>query len=232
VVRLQSPGYLGWSKVVTVESYSKHEVKAELQKNVPQEALKTLQAGAASGASPEALLQASGAVNAALGADGIVLGTIALSVKGYVVTAAWLPKSGTPQVMAVDIARKLTDQTTQVQKLGAALAQAPQKKEAPTKEGTLAVQQVGDGKLSRKPDYEKYALGYAPGGAAAVLAELAKTPTGPLNGPSGGVVQKPGVPAWVWVGIGVLAAGAAAGGTAIYFATRPPSGVQFVIQRQ
>jgi hypothetical protein len=232
VIRLQSNGYLSWTKLQMVDSYGKHEVKAELTKNVPQESLLTLRNGAATGAAPEALIAAAGPVNSALGTDGIVVGTIAISVKGFVVSAAWLPKAGTPQVMTVDIARKLDDQAAKLSALGGALAKAAQSKEAPTKEGALIAQQVGDGKLSRAPEYEKYGLGYAPGGAAAVLAELARTPTGPLGGTQGQVTQKPGVPVWVWVGIGVLAAGAAAGATGIYFATRPPSGVQFVLQKQ
>lgn len=229
VVRLSSPSYLSWTKTVAVESYGKHEVKAELAKNVPQASLKQLEEGAVAGEKPQVLLDAAQVVSTTLGAQAVVVGISALSVKGYVVTAAWLPKDGTPQVMAVDINRSLDNLRPQLEALGAAVAAAPLNKPV-IQDGALAVVPVGSGKLSRAPDFGKYGLGYAPGGAAAVLAEAAKAPVGVA--PSAVAVTKPGVPAWVWVGIGVLAVGAAAGGTAIYFATRPPAGVQFVLQRQ
>lgn len=231
VVRLSSPTYLSWTQTVTVKSYGKHDVKAELAKNVPQETLKQLETAAVSGGAPDTLVKSAQVVAEALGADGVVVGIVALSVKGYVVTTAWLPRKGAAQVMAVDVNRSLDNLQPKVDALAAAIASAP-KAEVPAREG-IVVTQVGDGALSRKPDFDKHGLGYAPGGAAEVLAEMARAASVPLTAPGGGTVTaKPGVPPWVWVIIGVAAVGAAAGGTAIYFATREPPGVQFVLQRQ
>lgn len=231
VIRLSSPTYLSWTQTVNVASYGKHDVKAELAKNVPQASLKELEAAAVSGGAPEVFTRAASVVAEALGADGVVLGIVALSVKGYVVTTAWLPRRGAAQVMAVDVNRSLDNLEASADALAAAVAAAP-KAEVPAREGAIAVKEVG-GALSRKPDFDKHGLGYAPGGAAGVLAEMARAAAVAGPGPGGGAVTtKPGVPPWVWVIIGVVAVGAAAGGTAIYFATREPPGVQFVLQRQ
>lgn len=233
LVRVALEGHLALSKSITVEPYAKHELKATLEKNLPRAALQQLEASILSGAAPGALTEPAALVAATLQAEGVVLGVVALSLKGYVVSLAFLQPGSPTQVLAVEVGRNMTDAKALMVELGAAVAAAPGGKSAPTKDSAVVARVLGDGKLSRAPDYTKFALGYGPGGGAAVLAEASVVRTITVNSAGQPVAaEKPGVKWWVWAGIGVLVAGAAAGGAGIYVATRPPEGVQFNLQRQ
>lgn len=228
-VRVASEGYLSQTKSVTVAPYAKHELEATLEKNLPRAALRQLESAAVSGAAPGALSEPAALVAGAFQAEGVVVGVVALSLKGYVVSVAWLQPGAPVRVMAVEVNRSLSDAKALMTELGVAIATAPSG--VPSKDGAVIAKVLGDGKPSRAPDYGKFAMGFGPGGAAAVLAEASVVRTIPMGGIPG-VAEKPAVKWWVWAGIGVLVAGAAAGGTALYLATRPPDGVQFVVQRQ
>lgn len=227
-VRVALEGHLGVTQTVAVASYAKHEVTLTLQKNLPRAALQELDSLATSGGPPGSLTEPAGLVTGAVQAEGVVLGVVALSLKGYVVSVAWLQPGAPAQVFAVEVDRNMSEAKTLMTELAAAIVAAPRANSAPAKDTN---QVLGSGKLSRKPDYSKFALGYGPGGAAAVLAEASVVRTIQLQGP-GAVAEKPAVKWWVWTGIAVLVVGAAAGGTALYLTTKPPDGVQFVVQRQ
>ncbi len=231
-VRVALEGHLGVTQSVAVAPYAKHEVQLSLEKNLPRAALQQLESLAVSGAAPGAFTQPAGLVSGAVGAEGIILGIVALSLKGYVVSVAWLQPGAPVQVMSVEVNRNMTDAKELMTAVGAAIAVAPRPSSAPTKDDAVVAKVLGSGQLSRKPDYAKFALGYGPGGGAAVLAEASVVRTITIDGVGPGAAEKPAVKWWVWAGIGVLVAGAAAGGTALFVATRPPEGVQFVVQRQ
>lgn len=230
-VRVALEGHLAATQSVTVAPYAKHELPLTLAKNLPRAALQELESLALSGAAPGTFTQPAGLVAGAVGADGVILGIVALSLKGYVVSVAWLQPGAPMHVMAVEVSRNMTDARALMTELGAAIAAAPRANSAPVKDDAVVAKVLGSGQLSRKPDYAKFALGYGAGGGAAVLAEASVVRTITVDGRAPGV-EKPAVKWWVWAGIAALVAGAAAGGTAIYVATRPPEGVQFVVQRQ
>ena len=228
-VRVALDGHLGVTQTVTVASYAKHDIALTLEKNLPRAALQQLELLSTTGGPPGSLTEPAAMVAGAVQADGVVLGIVALSLQGYVVSMAWLQPGAPAQVFTVEVNRNMVDAKTLMTQLAAAIAAAPKANSAPAKDTN---QLLGSGKVSRAPDFAKFALGFGPGGAAAVLAEASVVRTIRVQGPGDGVAEKPAVKWWVWAGIGVLVAGVAAGGTAIYVATRPPEGVQFVVQRQ
>ena len=228
-VRVALEGHLGVTQTVAVASYAKHEITLTLEKNLPRAALQQLEMLATSGGPPGSLTEPAAQVAGAVQADGGVLGIVALSLQGYVVSMAWLQPGAPVQVFTVEVKRNMVDAKTLMTELAAAIAAAPRANSAPAKDTS---QLLGSGKVSRAADFTKFALGYGPGGAAAVLAEASVVRTIQVQGPGAAGAEKPAVKWWVWAGIGVLVVGAAAGGTALYVATRPPEGVQFVVQRQ
>ena len=228
-VRVALDGHLGITQTVTVASYAKHDIALTLEKNLPRAALQQLELLSTTGGPPGSLTEPAAMVAGAVQADGVVLGIVALSLQGYVVSMAWLQPGAPAQVFTVEVNRNMVDAKALMTQLAAAIAAAPKANSAPAKDTN---QLLGSGKVSRAPDFAKFALGFGPGGAAAVLAEASVVRTIRVQGPGDGVAEKPAVKWWVWAGIGVLVAGVAAGGTAIYVATRPPEGVQFVVQRQ
>lgn len=225
VLRVALAEHVDFTQTVNVESYAKVEVQVPLEKDLSIEALRQLEAQALAGAPPGAFSEPATTVANALEADGIVFGVVALSVKGYLASVAYIGAGDVPQVMVVDLDRSLDKEKASLKKLAAAVVSAAR--------GDARVTGViGGGAPSRKVDFKKYELGVGPGGSAQVLADAAKART--LVGLAGGPPQaeKPPTRVWPWIVVGLAVAAAAGGGTAAYFVLRPPSGVQFELERQ
>lgn len=223
VIRVELAGHLDFVKAVTVESYAKLETQVTLEPNAVIEALKQLENLALNGGAPGTFSEPATTVCNALEADAVVLGVVALSVKGYLTSVAYIASGDAPRVSIVDLERSLEDKKQPLTKLAAAIAAAARGE--PVKDGNVGAAPT------RKVDLKKMELGVGPGGSGAVLAEAAKARTVVNVSPDATVVEKPSR-TWVWVVVAVAVAAAAGGGTAAYFATRPPSGVQFELERQ
>src|SRR5438874_3805538 len=92
VIRFELTGYNGTSEKVKVESYEKIDKQATLEKNPNMAALRQLEAEVQTGGSPSALPALGAKVAEALKADGVLVGLVALSVDGTLVSVAYLPR--------------------------------------------------------------------------------------------------------------------------------------------
>jgi hypothetical protein len=231
VIRFEMKGHVSWTKNVTTESYAKVEIQATLEKNANLIALRELDQGPLAGAAPGALSDPATQVAKALEANAVLVGIVALSVKGYLLSVAYLPAGAPAVAMVTELDRSLKDEKAIVAKLAEALVSASRAKPSSAK-GVRLASVIGDADISRKVDYSKFALGVGPGGSAAVLAEAAKVRAEAFNlAAAPPVVEEPKTKWWLVAGgAGVVIAAAA--GTAGYFLTRSPPQVQFELQRQ
>ena len=229
LVRLEQDGFLSWTRALTVESYAKIDTQAALARNAARDGLHILETDTVQGTAPGSFSAPARTVAAELKADAVVIGIAALSVKGYLASVAYLPRGeGAAQVNVVEIDRSLKDKKEALGKIAQAVILASRAKGAPDSSKIQAAA-LGDAP-TRKVNFGKFALGLAPGGSSAVLADAAAQREALNLKAAAPLVEPPPNRWWLWVGGGVLVA-AAAGGTAAYFVTRPGH-VQFELQRQ
>jgi hypothetical protein len=233
VVRVEKAGYYSWAEKISVASYAKVEKEAVLKKNLGSQALKQLEAELMSGPGPKVVAQLGSTVTEALGAQGTIVGVVAGSHQTYAVSVAWLPRSGSMRAVVGEVSKDMKDLPAVAGKLARTLVAASRDHAAPA-DGKTDVRLLAEKPPLRPLDFEKYGLGLTPG---ALPPELIPRPPPEIAGvdprafgPGGQpVVQKPGLPWWVWAGGSALVASAAGG--AAYFFLKPPPPVQFDLQR-
>jgi len=235
VVRVEKAGYYSWAEKVTVISYGKVEKEAVLKKNLGSQALKQLEVEVMSGPSPKVLAQLGSTVSEALGAQGTIVGVVGGSYQGYAQTYAisvtFVPRSGPIRAVVGEVPRDMKDLPAVADKMARALALATKDHTAPA-DGKTDVRMLAEKPPLRPLDFTKYGMGMAPGSMPVDLIPHEPVAIGnnPIYGPGGTVVvQKPGLPWWVWTG-GAAVVASAAGGAA-WFLLKPPPPVTFDLHR-
>jgi len=236
VVRLEAPGYLGWTKAVTVASYAKVEKQAALEKNQTLEALDALAKGAGAGAPADALLQLGAAVARGFKVRAVMTGAVGVSRDGYVISLAYLPENGTGHVFAQGVDRDLQGLRAAAKTLVDALATetatfSPARK--------LVAHAPAGADLGRPIDFARYGLGMQPNvslisllpkqivvAAPAAAVATSATPEAAQVAPATGSSRW-----WLWTAAAVVVAGAA-GGTTYYVLNHQSPNVTFNLTRQ
>lgn len=235
MVRVQQPGYFPWNQRVQITSYQKEEVAVLLKPKGDSgpDPLAALEANLPKSSTPRELMRLGAAAASAIGVKGVVVSVLGRSDEGFVLSSAYLPSAGYGFVRSVVLGSDFADLPSASAQLAQALSQSVSRT-AGTGPLQIDAREVTRAR-SRPMEFDKYALGFAPGGYFPAVAPDA--PVVATKGPSTttlqptsdvDVVKPPEVVEsrsgsiltrwWFWTGVAIVAAGA--GGTAYYLATQ------------